>query len=90
MIKKLVSIVIPTYNEEDVIEKLLQSIKAQTYPEIETLIIDDDSSDNTVKIAKKYSKVYEQSHKERRIQGRILLFFRRRYEIDEEYCKEVC
>ena len=49
-----VSVIVTTKNEEDVIGTLLKSIKKQTYPSIETLIVDNHSSDNTIKIAKKY------------------------------------
>ncbi len=50
---KLVSLVITTRNEEKVLGKLLQSIKKQTYKNIETILVDNDSTDDTLKIAKK-------------------------------------
>ncbi len=37
----LVSVIIPSYNEEKVIARLLISIKIQTYPKIEILVVDD-------------------------------------------------
>src|SRR5688500_6010720 len=56
----LVSVIITTRNEEQVIERLLTSVKAQTYPEIELLVVDNNSEDNTKKITQKYtSKVYD-------------------------------
>jgi glycosyltransferase involved in cell wall biosynthesis len=65
----LVSIIIPAYNEEKVIGRLLQSIKNQSYKNIETIVIDDASIDSTAKIAKKYTKkVYMRSHAERSVQ----------------------
>ncbi len=51
----LVSIVIPTYNSERTLEKCLESIKNQTYKNVEVIVIDKGSKDNTVKIAKKYT-----------------------------------
>lgn len=64
-----VSIVIPTYNEEKNIGRLLTSIKNQTYKDIEAIVVDDGSSDDTVKIAQKYtSKVFKRKHAERSIQ----------------------
>lgn len=51
-----VSIIVPTKNEEKNIERLLRSIKEQTYKNIETIVIDNNSSDNTQKLAKKYTK----------------------------------
>ena len=44
----LVSFVIPTYNSEKTIERCLKSISAQTYPNIEIIIVDDFSTDNTL------------------------------------------
>ncbi len=49
---KLVSIVIPTRNEQDRIASILESINGQTYKNIETIVVDGGSKDNTVKIAK--------------------------------------
>ncbi len=58
MKKKLVSVVIPTFNSQDILQECLESVKKQTYKPIETIIVDGFSTDNTVKIAKKYGKVY--------------------------------
>lgn len=65
----LVSIIIPVYNEENVIERLLKSINAQTYKNWEIIVIDDGSTDETPEIAKKYTeKVYLKKHAERSVQ----------------------
>lgn len=48
MLNPLVSIIVPTYNRRKWIGECLDAIKAQSYPHIETLIIDDCSSDGTV------------------------------------------
>ncbi|OGM33512.1 hypothetical protein A3D00_00060 [Candidatus Woesebacteria bacterium RIFCSPHIGHO2_02_FULL_38_9] len=62
----LVSIIVPAYNEEKVIEKILISIKKQSYKKIEVLVLDDASEDNTYNIAKKYTKkVFRKLHSER-------------------------
>lgn len=45
----LVSIIIPAYNHEKYIEAALQSIAKQTYKNIETVVIDDGSTDGTAK-----------------------------------------
>ena len=50
----LVSIITPNYNSEKFIEQTLQSIIKQTYKNWELLIVDDCSTDNSVKIIKKY------------------------------------
>jgi len=44
----LVSIIIPAYNSEDTISKCIESICAQTYKNIDILIVDDGSADNTI------------------------------------------
>ncbi|MDA1110868.1 MAG: glycosyltransferase, partial [Nitrospinae bacterium] len=53
----LVSIVITTKNEEKNIENCLQSIAEQTYPQklIETIVIDNQSSDRTKELSKNYT-----------------------------------
>ena len=50
---RLVSLIITTKNEEKVLGTLLQSIKKQTYKNIETILVDNNSIDDTLKIAKK-------------------------------------
>jgi len=56
----MISIVIPTYNEEKYLPKLLESIKKQSYKDYEIIIADNNSKDNTRKLAKKYGcKVVE-------------------------------
>lgn len=61
-----VSIIIPAYNEESDIKDVLDSIKKQNYPKekIETVVIDDKSTDRTAEIAKKYDvKIIKGQHK---------------------------
>jgi glycosyltransferase involved in cell wall biosynthesis len=50
----LVSITIPTYNEEKTLPQTLMSVKKQTYPNIEVIVIDSNSTDNTKNIAKRF------------------------------------
>lgn len=49
----LVSVIVTTKNEEEVIERLLKSIKNQTYKNIEIIVVDNGSSDKTKKDSKK-------------------------------------
>ena len=49
-----VTVIIPTYNVEDYIEKCLESLEQQTYKNFEAWIIDDGSPDNSKEIAKKF------------------------------------
>jgi glycosyltransferase involved in cell wall biosynthesis len=50
----LVSIIIPTFNAERYIETCLLSVQRQTYKDIETVVVDNLSKDNTVRMAQKY------------------------------------
>src|SRR3989344_7329602 len=52
--KPILSIVIPTFNEEMFLPKLLKSIKNQTFEDYEIIIADNNSKDNTTKIAREY------------------------------------
>jgi len=50
----LVSIIIPTKNSEDTIGECLQSIRAQSYGNVEIIVVDNYSSDKTLHIAERY------------------------------------
>lgn len=52
----LVSVLMPVFNVEDYICDAIDSIVNQTYSNIEFIIVDDCSSDNTFKICEKYAK----------------------------------
>jgi len=56
--KKLVSIALCTYNGDAYLKQQLDSIVNQSYPEIELIVVDDCSSDNTLNILKEYSAKY--------------------------------
>ena len=52
----LVSVLIATYNSVDFVEDTVRSIMNQTYTNIEIVIVDDASTDGTMKILEKLSK----------------------------------
>lgn len=68
-----ISIVVPNYNSEKWIDKLIESILTQTYKNYELIIVDDMSIDNSVDIIKKYCKKYKQikliQNKSKRLSG---------------------
>ena len=51
------SIIIPAYNEERYIEKCLDSIKNQTVMPDEVILVDNNCTDKTIELAKKYNFV---------------------------------
>jgi glycosyltransferase involved in cell wall biosynthesis len=56
MIKDLVSIVMPTYNDGKYLKSAIDDILAQTYENFELIIVNDGSTDNTKEILDSYSK----------------------------------
>lgn len=51
----LVSVIIPTRNSIRTIEICLKSVKAQTYKNIEIIVVDQESQDGTQQVAKKFT-----------------------------------
>lgn len=62
MSNELVSICIPVYNGEETIRATLDSILAQTYKNIEVVVCEDGSTDNTAEIVRKYEIQDERVH----------------------------
>lgn len=52
---ELVSIIMPAYNAAAYIRESIQSVQAQTYPCWELIIVDDCSTDDTIKIIEEYA-----------------------------------
>ena len=54
--KPLVSVIMPVYNAEKYLDRSISSIINQTYDNLEILLIDDCSTDNSYNILKEYAK----------------------------------
>jgi glycosyltransferase involved in cell wall biosynthesis len=91
------SIIIPTFNEEEYLPNLLKSINAQNFTDYEVIIADAHSTDKTIDIAKAFGcKVVEGGlpgvgrNKGAEIaQGELLLFLDSDLELTENYLEEV-
>jgi len=56
MKNKLVSILIPVYNRENLIEETVRSAMSQTYKNIEIIVVDNKSTDNTWQVLEKLAR----------------------------------
>jgi glycosyltransferase involved in cell wall biosynthesis len=65
MEQKLISVIIPTYNRAGSIAEAIQSVKNQTYSQIQIIVIDDGSEDKTAEIVAGFTDVeyYYQKNK---------------------------
>jgi cellulose synthase/poly-beta-1,6-N-acetylglucosamine synthase-like glycosyltransferase len=55
-IRPLISVIIPAFNEEEGILKTIKSLKEQTYPDIEIIVVDDGSTDRTAQLCQHLQK----------------------------------
>jgi len=51
-----VSIAIPVYNRENLVQRAIESALAQTYADIEVVVVDNCSTDNTSEVVQKYAR----------------------------------
>ncbi|MGQ9926372.1 MAG: glycosyltransferase family 2 protein [Chloroflexaceae bacterium] len=49
-----VSVIIPTYNRADLLPQTIESCLAQTYADLEIIVVDDGSTDNTAEVIARY------------------------------------
>jgi glycosyltransferase involved in cell wall biosynthesis len=52
----LVSVIIPCYRQAQFLPFALESVLAQTYPAVETVVVNDGSDDDTAQVADRYAK----------------------------------
>ena len=56
--EELISVVVPVYNVEKYLERCVDSIIKQTYKNLDIILVDDGSQDNSGKICDKYKEKY--------------------------------
>lgn len=96
---KLVSIVIPAYNEQKNIEACLETILNQSYNNYEVIVVDDGSTDKTIEIVQKYPvKLIKQSHQgpakarnlgAKEAKGEILVFMDSDMTFEKNFIREL-
>lgn len=57
VMNKMVSVIIPVYNTEKFLERCIQSVINQTYCNLEIILINDGSTDNSLNICEKYKQL---------------------------------
>ena len=67
MNKKLVSVIIPVYKAEDYVERTIRSVLAQTYSDLEVVIVDDGSPDQSIDVCRRFDdpriKIVQQANR---------------------------
>lgn len=95
--KPLVSVIVPTRNSHGTIGDCLKSIRNQSYKNIEIILVDNNSSDKTTEIARKYTKLIFNKGPERSSQrnygafkskGKFVLFIDSDMELTKDVVKE--
>ena len=56
---KRVSIIIPYYNRERLLERTLRSVKRQTYRPVEIILVDNASTDHSAAVARRFKEEAE-------------------------------
>lgn len=95
--KDIVSVIVPTRNSSEYLAECLASIVKQTYKDVELLVVDNNSTDDTKEIAKKFTKRVFNRGPERSAQrnfgaskakGKYVLFIDSDMVLDKDVVKE--
>ena len=54
-----VSVILPIYNVEKYLKNCIESVRNQTYENLEIILVDDGSTDNSLNILKEYESIYK-------------------------------
>ena len=93
----ILSIIIPTYNEEEYLPVLLDSIQKQSFTDYEVIVADANSTDNTREIAEEYGCIVVdgglpgvgRNNGARVAKGEYLLFLDSDLELTDDYLRDV-
>jgi len=77
-----VSIQIPTYNQQQYISQAIDSVLMQDYPDLEVIVADDCSTDETEAIVRKYKDIRVKYFKNEKNIGRVANYRKSLY----DYC----
>jgi glycosyltransferase, family 2 len=61
-LEKLISVIVPVYNVEEYLDECLDSIKRQTYKNIEVILVNDGSTDKSQEICERYCQQDNRFH----------------------------
>lgn len=97
---KLISIIIPAFNEEKIIGECFKSLKNQSYKQVEIIVVDDGSQDSTRTLVKSFPdiKLLTQGHKgpgqarnfgAAKAKGEILVFADADMTFDKNFIKDL-
>ena len=70
---KLVTVVIPCFNSGVTLPQTIESVKAQTYTNIEIIVVDDISEDNSLDVLKKFKKKIKIKKNKRKKHNNIII-----------------
>lgn len=85
----LISVIVPTRNSAQFLDACLASIKKQSYKNIEIIVVDNNSLDNTKKIAEKFADRFINIGKVKSFSGRFSATFQRNYGVQKSKGKIV-
>ncbi len=57
LVFKMLSVIIPAFNEENFLPRCLESLKNQKFKDFEIIVVDNNSTDKTAEIAKKFNVI---------------------------------